>query len=601
MKPKGLATSLASFLAMGMTLPAVTSAASPGTPSLTALASQAGILPTSPLYPLKRLVESIELWVTFSPQGKVQLLSYLATVRAAEAAALLTRHETADVSQALAQYTQDLQKAGALLPTLVSKKSDTNLKPLIASLASAAEDGQSVAAHGVLGHAGQVAQKVSQMALAETTIAGPLTATGTASSQTTGSASSTATPSLLSSGNDGGVNLLASAVAQASNTPLSDVIALYDKSHSWNQVAKSLHASLGSVLSALAGQLSAIEVSASSGQATTSSSSTTPPSDTSSTSPSSSSSSTSSTSSSSSSSSSTPPSSSSSSSDTSGTVNSKGSSHSAEAKGKESKHSESKSPESQSPESQSPEKPESEGSVVGTVSAISASSITVDQKSYPLSTGVAVTYHDWVLSPSSVSAGFAVKLSIKGGSVTHIKILKDPNLPPGDSVSGTISRIDSQNVSIGGYTLPVDSSVKVGYHDYNLTLSQVPSGVEAVVHLDSHGTVVKITLKTDPNLPPGDTVEGSVGSMASGQITVGSYTLPLSAGVVPIWKDQPYTGSLQPGWTVRVKLDSQGQVVKIKILNGPTTTSSAPSSSESSPSSSVSSPSSSQSAPSSSG
>lgn len=538
MKSKGLAMAAASFLAMGMAAPVTALAASPGSPSLSSLASQAGILPTSPFYGIKRLWESVELWFTFSSAGKAQLYSYLATVRAAEAAALLTRHNASDALKIFAQYTQDLQQAGSLLPTVVTQKTAQRTGTLVQSLAQAAEDGQAVAAQAPFLPAAQQVRATSQTALAEATIAAPLT------SSTTGS------PRLLSSGSMGGLTLLASAVAEASHTSLNQVVALYDQSHSWSQVAHTLHASLGSVLDALAGQFATVSsgstgtsLSGSSGSGSTSvpTSSSPPPSSLPTTNAN----------------------------GVSGESSSPSESQSPESRAPEAQSLESQTPESQKPESQKPESPEAEGAVVGTVAAISTSSVTVNQTSYAMAPGVTVTYHDWVLSTSAIATGMPVKLSLHGGNVTHIKILSDPNLPAGDSVTGTISSISGQTVSIAGYTLSMDPTAIVKYHDFVLSVSQVPTGVEATAHLNNQGVVVKIKLKTDPHLPSGHSLEGTLGAITANNITVGSYTLPMISGVETTWDGQAYSASLQPGWTVRVHLNTQGQVVQVKILSGP--------------------------------
>lgn len=70
-------------------------------------AAQAGILPTSPLYPVKRVVEQVDMLFTFDAEAKVQKQLELASTRLNEAAALIARGSTgAEVP--LQEYKQTL-------------------------------------------------------------------------------------------------------------------------------------------------------------------------------------------------------------------------------------------------------------------------------------------------------------------------------------------------------------------------------------------------------------------------------------------------------------------------------------------------------------
>ncbi len=501
------------------------------TPSLQTLASQAGILPTSPFYGLKRFGESVELLLTFSATGKAQLLSYLATVRSAEAAAMIETKHPKEAEQALSQYAVELSQADKLLASLAPRHRDA---ALAAAVSSAASDGMVVTQHVGQSRDRAAATQASQVALAETTLSTPLGS---------GQASGAETP--LSAGSPDGLNLLASAVASASHQSLSQVMALYQTSHNWTQVVAELHISLGAVLNALASQLASSLPSG-----TPASSTPTSPTATSNPTP------TLTTSASTSGSVATPP--------TSAPVGSVPTSASQDShQAPESSH----PPESQAPETQAPE---AEGSVFGTVSSMSGTAITVNGTSYPLAAAVAIHYHDWNLTGQPLPQGTAVKLSVTNGTVDRIEVLSDPALPQSQTVRGIISQFTSTTLTIDGYTLTLAPSVAVTYHDYQLSVSRVPSGVPVKVNLNQAGQVARIKLESDPALPSGNSFTGPVAAAAPGQLAVGPYTLPVAAGVIPAFHGQPFTSAIQPGWIVKVHLDASGTVISIKIESGPT-------------------------------
>lgn len=66
--------------------------------------AEAGILPTSPLYPVKRIAERVDLLLTFDDDAKVKKQLAFASTRLDEAAALLAQGPGSDVSAPLAEY-----------------------------------------------------------------------------------------------------------------------------------------------------------------------------------------------------------------------------------------------------------------------------------------------------------------------------------------------------------------------------------------------------------------------------------------------------------------------------------------------------------------
>ena len=69
--------------------------------------AQAGILPTSPIYPVKRFAELLDVWLTWDQQTRMEKHLQVAETRLNEAAALIYEGETADI--VLDDYKKTLQ------------------------------------------------------------------------------------------------------------------------------------------------------------------------------------------------------------------------------------------------------------------------------------------------------------------------------------------------------------------------------------------------------------------------------------------------------------------------------------------------------------
>jgi hypothetical protein len=70
--------------------------------------AQAGILPTSPLYPVKRAAEKVDVLLSFSEESRIQKRLEQATARLNEAAALLTNGEKENMATSLEEYKETL-------------------------------------------------------------------------------------------------------------------------------------------------------------------------------------------------------------------------------------------------------------------------------------------------------------------------------------------------------------------------------------------------------------------------------------------------------------------------------------------------------------
>lgn len=512
------------------------------------LASQAGILPTSPLYGFKQFFESVELFVTVSPDAKAKLLLYLAQVRAAEAAAMLEQHQQALAAAALNQYAADVKKSEALV---------TNVSPKAAGalgndLKAAATDGQTVASMAKAGAvAAPVVQSVTQAA-DTTLVASSLDATGSASQSV--SLPQAADHKTMAT------SFMASVIASAAKVPVAEVENLRASGMGWGAIAQKLGLTLGQVVSAAETMLKT--------PGSTPSSSTSPSGTTSS--------------SSAPSGSSTSPS---------------GSSASPQSSG------DSTSPTASSSDRASEHHAEAKH-VKGTVTAVNGTTgLTVNGQAYAFASTVTVVKGDTKVTASAISPGMTVEITVDAqGLVTKVSINQPEHKDAEANVSGTVSAMTSTSVTIAGTTYPLASSVEVRYLDYHLTASAVTAGLSATVHVDSKGEVTRIRLLSYPALPPKKTITGTVSAISGTSVTIDGYTLAFASNLTVTQGDQRLTPSdLTAGEPVAVKLNDQGLVKKIKLLSPASSSSDATSSSSSSdtpPSSSSSAPpSSSSSAP----
>lgn len=582
--------------------------------NLSSLAKEAGILPTSPLYGVKRLGESLELFFIFSASGKAHFYLYLAKVRAAEAAAMVVDHQPKLAATAFIQYASDLAQAEQQVPTVLTGSSTPGAGTgVVKTLVSDAQIGHTLLSL-VKPTASMVAtvDKVVNLAQQQALVANGFSGKGTLMA-TASTSSSNASAAGVTGTNQ---QFLASLLASAAHTSVSHVNLLYTQLQSWGQVAKHLDVSLGEVLGVLGGSSTRDSsqggappsISSGSGLSNAPTGTNTPTAPAGNGGPANG----------------TVPSS------TPGVSNSASTDHSSKS-----------SPDSQSSQ-KPPEAPQVE-SLSGTVTAASLTSITVAGKTFPVASGVSVHYQDKTIAMGQVVIGAVVKLGFQGGVVTAIQVSTDPGLPPGNSVTGQITAVTPTSITVGGYVLTLGSSLNVKFHDFQLTQAALVAGEMAKVQLNSNGHVNQVKLETDPNLPSSSSYQGPVRGVSPSSITVGAYTFPVSgvnqvsygdfqlpysalaAGVtvkvslnqaaavskIKITADpalpnsqtvqgaiqsvsattigvdgytltlaspvvqfggQTYTGTLQPGWVVKLKLNQQAQVSQIDIQSGPPTT-----------------------------
>lgn len=210
-------------------------------------------------------------------------------------------------------------------------------------------------------------------------------------------------------------------------------------------------------------------------------------------------------------------------------------------------------------------------SYVGVIGAVYGSSVTIGQYTLTFAPGVRVKYGDRSLAVGAIPSGVKAKVSLdKNNLVTQLKLFSDPSIPKGESARGTISAVSATSITIGQYTLALSDSTEVKYHDFRLSVSQIPTGVEAKVEVGKDLTVTQVKLYADPNLPTSKSLRGTVSAVGPETITVGGYTLNVDPNAVIEYKGTAYSlASIQTGWDVKLHLDSTGTVVEVKIKQGP--------------------------------
>lgn len=212
--------------------------------------------------------------------------------------------------------------------------------------------------------------------------------------------------------------------------------------------------------------------------------------------------------------------------------------------------------------------------VTGKIAAVSTTSqtVTVNSSVYPEASTVRVRYHEYKLPLTALTVGMTVALKVdSAGNVTRITVLNDPALPPSKSVKGTISTVNATALVIDGYTLSYNphGGVAVHYRDFTLAETALAPGLSVSVKLNSAGFVKKVDILKDPKLPSKKTLVGTLTATSNTSIALDGYTLPMDPNGVKITTrgqdNKTATPSLAAGDTVKVHLNSNGQVKSIKI------------------------------------
>lgn len=198
----------------------------------------------------------------------------------------------------------------------------------------------------------------------------------------------------------------------------------------------------------------------------------------------------------------------------------------------------------------------------GSVTAVTATTITIGSTMYTLAANAQIHYHGYTLTPSEVpTGGMAVAALDSSGNVQSVWLLQDTNLPAGRAVGGTITAVSGTSITIGGYTLPVSSSVIVRADDQTVSYSDVTANEQAVVHLDNTGTVDVIQLRNQGN------VQGTVTQATATTVTVGTTTYTYAPNAEIRYHQFLLTPSQVPtGSAVTLQLNAMGQVQGLRLM-----------------------------------
>jgi hypothetical protein len=231
-------------------------------------------------------------------------------------------------------------------------------------------------------------------------------------------------------------------------------------------------------------------------------------------------------------------------------------------------------------------------SVVGLVTALSSSTVTVNSSlSFPLASGAVIEENGHVATSSTATVPALGVLQINGaGDAVSVMLGKHStkesqhqfekehlaSLPSLDRmkhgldvVSGVVSAVSPNSLTLGTTSVNLSSSTKIRYREYTLKASQIPTGVQAQALLAKTGSALQVNLASDPELPPKTTVVGIVYDTGS-TVTVGAYHLTASAHIKIRYGDQKLKSAQAiQGARGRVHLDNRGTVAWIKILKYP--------------------------------
>lgn len=199
----------------------------------------------------------------------------------------------------------------------------------------------------------------------------------------------------------------------------------------------------------------------------------------------------------------------------------------------------------------------------GTVTGITASTITLGSTTYNLASGVVIRYGPFMLPWSQVTLNTKATVALNNsGAVDAVWLHADSSLPPRPMLFGNISAVTSNSITIDGYTLPVSSSVVVKADNQTLSFSQVAANQRAVVRLDSAGTVKDIQLLNH------GAARGTVTADTSSSITINGTAYTYAANARIHYRQYTLSASQVPvGSMAVVQLNALGQADQVQLIN----------------------------------
>lgn len=139
------------------------------------------------------------------------------------------------------------------------------------------------------------------------------------------------------------------------------------------------------------------------------------------------------------------------------------------------------------------------GTVRGTVSQDTASSITIGGTTYQYASNVNIRYDHYTLTPTQIPIGSTAALRLNSaGQVTEVKLSQDANLPHEQHVTGTVSAVSGTSITIGTYNLSLAPSIDVTYYGAAGLTNTVTTGETASARLNGSGQVSVLDIGTPP-------------------------------------------------------------------------------------------------------
>lgn len=142
-----------------------------------------------------------------------------------------------------------------------------------------------------------------------------------------------------------------------------------------------------------------------------------------------------------------------------------------------------------------------EGTVRGTVTADSASSVTVGGTTYPYANDVNIRYRQYILTPSQLPSGATVVIHLNAmGQAAGVNVLSGVNLPANGQITGSVGSVSANSITINSDTLPLASTLTVTYEGTTSLSNSVTAGETARAWLNHQGQVSHLLVAVTGNL-----------------------------------------------------------------------------------------------------
>lgn len=136
--------------------------------------------------------------------------------------------------------------------------------------------------------------------------------------------------------------------------------------------------------------------------------------------------------------------------------------------------------------------------VTGSITAVSATSITIGKYTFAMAPKVSVTYHSFSVPLANIPTGVKAHAVLnRQAAVVRLVLFADPSLPVGRTVTGVVTSISASAVTVNGFDLTFAQSVTATYQGQSVALSAIQTGWTAQIQLNSAGDVTTITVLSE--------------------------------------------------------------------------------------------------------